>query len=44
MLDIIKFFDLKKGPTKYTILLEMYDESLNPKILKNKNKIDIIKN
>ena len=31
-------FDLKNGPIKEIILLEIFDESLKPKILNNKKK------
>ena len=36
--------DLKNGPIEEIILLEIFDESLKPKILNNKKKNVIIKN
>ena len=44
MLDLTRFFDLKKGPIKDIILPERHEAQCNPSILNNKNKNDIIKN
>ena len=38
MFNLIIFLDLKNGPIKEIIVLEIFDENLKPKILNSKKK------
>ena len=40
----MRFLDLKKGPKKDVILLEIKEENFNPKILNSRRRVIMIKN
>ena len=44
MFDLINFLERKKGPKNDVILLEIKEENFNPKTLKKRRRVIMIKN